>query len=97
MSRAILALATSLCLGGLLGCESAVLVNNDPGTDASTPNLNENNSGSSTADTAGYREADANSAGNRDTSANTRGGATTRQAMQVETKNVTVEKQRDNP
>jgi len=98
MSRITLALASSLCLAGLLGCESAVLVNNDPGTDSSTPNLNDKSG--STADTATYRESAATDGnadnGRMDSSANVRGGATTRPAMQVETKNVTIEKQRDN-
>jgi hypothetical protein len=83
MMKPTLLLATSLCFGALAGCESAVLVNNDPGTDSSTPAMSD---ATGAADTASYRE----------TSDTRASGATTQPAMTVETKNVTVEKQRDN-
>jgi hypothetical protein len=84
MSKATFVLATSLCLGGLLGCESAVLVNNDPGTTGS-PDASMNTE----AGTASYSESNP--------SADARGGATTQPAMSAETKDVSVQKQRDNP
>ena len=84
MSKTTFVLATSLCLGGLIGCESAVLVNNDTGgSPAPDASLN------SEAGTASYSEKDA--------SIDARGGATTRPAMSAETKDVSVQKQRDNP
>ena len=60
-------------------------MSSSPGVDSSTPNLNDNaNTGA--ADTASYRQ----TSDTRSTS------ATTRPAMQAETKHVSVEKQRDN-
>jgi len=82
MSKTTFVLATSLCFSGLIGCESAVLVNNDTGNPSGDPSLNRE------ADTASYSESN--------NSMDARGGATTQPALSAETKDVSVQKQRDN-
>ena len=85
MNKLTFVLATSLCLAGLLGCESAVLVNND----ARSPAPADTTTMSPDAETATYREPAESSAG-----ADRR--ATTQPALSVETKDVSVQKQNDN-
>ena len=79
-----LMLVTGLILGGLLGCESAVLVNNDPGS--RNPNLD-------VAQQASYSENSRRADLNND---NASPAAATQPAIGAETKNVKVYKQRDN-